>query len=784
LAPFFYAVYFMKKQASLFFALFCLTTSYCLAQSSWIFDDAVLPRVDILIDSDSLDIILLDDNQSDYEFPATFVFTKGEEADTVFNVGFRLRGNTSRASAKKSFKVSFNTFESGREYRGLDKMNLNGEHNDPTIMRAKLSWDIFEKIDIPAPRANHVKLYINDEYYGLYMNVEHIDDEFVKDRFGSDIGNLYKSLWPADLSYRGENPDEYKLTSGNRRAYELKTNEEEDDYSDLASLISFLENSNTQTFISEIERYINVDGVIRWMAIDILTGNWDNYWYNQNNYYLYFNTTGDRFEFIPYDYDNTFGIDWVGQDWGIRDINNWGPNGANRPLTNRILEVEDYRNRLNYYIDKFIAEFFNEETLFPEIDRLKALTEAAAEEDTYRSLDWGFDIDDYHSSFNSELGGHVDYGLKPYITTRVNSALEQVQLENIAPIFQSVNIEAPSDSIINFYVSILDEDIDRVSLIVPVWEGLFFVTTPIFEMKDDGIGIDKNAGDGIFSFQLIFDQHIPEFIQFYFRATDSEDLSSKYPTFSDITYELNTSINSIVINEFLADNESGLQDDSGAYEDWIELYNPTDQAVNLTNYFLTDDFSVPNKWALPDTTMQSGSYLLLWADNDDEEGILHTNFGLNNAGEQLGIYFEDDQNMLVVDTLSFGSQSNDISFGRSFDGSDEFVFFDAPTPGFKNGIINSTEGQKDSPKEIQLFQNYPNPFNPETTISFQLSNSSVITLEVFSIEGRLIQTLANSPYPAGTHFVRFDASSLSSGMYFYRLKTKNQSLTKRLVLIK
>ena len=132
------------------------------------FSNESLDRIDVLIDQDSLDIILQDGNElSDYEFPATFIYTyRNTESevvsiDTVEQIGFRLRGNTSRNSAKKSFKVSFNTFQSGRQYRGLDKMNLNGEHNDPTMMRALLSWDLLRKVDLPAPSANPVQLYIN-----------------------------------------------------------------------------------------------------------------------------------------------------------------------------------------------------------------------------------------------------------------------------------------------------------------------------------------------------------------------------------------------------------------------------------------------------------------------------------------------------------------------------------------------------------------------------------------------------------------------------------------------
>ena len=136
------------------------------------FSSESLDRIDIVIHQDSLDIILQDGNQliSDYEFPATFIYTyrntdsQVERVDTVDQIGFRLRGNTSRNSAKKSFKVSFNTFQAGRQYRGLDKMNINGEHNDPTMMRALLSWGLMRKIDLPAPSANPVELYINQEY--------------------------------------------------------------------------------------------------------------------------------------------------------------------------------------------------------------------------------------------------------------------------------------------------------------------------------------------------------------------------------------------------------------------------------------------------------------------------------------------------------------------------------------------------------------------------------------------------------------------------------------------
>ncbi len=773
------------RRKDLLLLILLIFPDFGFAQSTteWIFDDTTLPEVYIVIDQDSLDQIMTEDNwSSDYEYPATFIFKREAEVDTVFEIGFRIRGNTSRSSAKKSFKVSFNTFIPGREYYGLDKMNLNGEHNDPSIIRSKLSWDIFEAFDVPAPRANHVKLFINDEFYGLYINVEHIDDEFINDRFDGEEGNLYKNLWPADLSYISENPDDYKWSPdwADRRVYDLKTNTEEDDYSDLAALISFLEHSDLSEFENQIEDYINVDGVLRWMAIDILTGNWDNYWYNQNNYYLYFNTNDQRFEFIPYDYDNTFGIDWVGQNWGTRDINGWG---QDKPLTRRILEVEEYENRLHFYINKIIDEYFNEEILFPEIDRVKALTETAAEADTFRTKDYNYGITEYHDSFTSALGGHVDYGLKPYITTRVNSALEQINLMNISPVIKKVKTNftfLEDKETLTIKATVLDDD----NTLTVTAEVTTDVTTSI-TLSDDGNGRDKEANDGVYTGTFVPGEY-QGVITYFITATDPSDKTERFPKNPATTLEeqVGKSNSQLVINELMASNSSTIADEGGAFADWLEIYNPTNTPISMSGFYLSDNLTIKNKWAFPDTTIQPEEYLLVWIDDDEKEGPMHASFNLNKEGEDIGLFEQSGDTFLTVDAFSFSNQQTDVSYGRNGNGGEELGFFDHPTPGTANGLINSNEEGKEHPQQVQLFQNYPNPFNPETTISFQLNEPSNIKLEVFSIEGRLVQTLVNSRYLSGKHSVHFDASNLSSGMYFYRLETKNQSLTKRLVLIK
>jgi len=765
------------------FTVLSSSAIFAQSESDWLFDDSSLPEIYITVDPSDLNQILTN-VFSDTEYPADFVFIRENVADTVKNIGFRIRGNTSRVSLKKSFKISFDTFEDGREYRGLDKMNMNGEHNDPSIIRSKLSWEVFEALDVPAPRSNHVKFFINKAYYGLYINVEHIDNEFVEDRFGSDAGNLYKALYPADLTYLGENPDDYKKVADGRRLYDLKTNEDEDDYSDIANLIKFLENSSDSEFENEIRDYINVDGVIRVMAVDIITGMWDDYMFNKNNFYLYFNPNTTRFEFIPYDYDNSFGIDWFGIDWDVRDINNWGTNES-RPLTDRVFSIQKYRDHLNYYINKLLDEHFNNVVMIPEIDRLKAMIQEAAEEDVYRTLDYGYTIDDFNRSYDFPLEGHVKNGIKGYLSNRHNTARTQVILNNISPIIKSANVRLSyldSGAALTITADVFDDDTD-----LTVSASIQGIDNSVITLNDAGLNGDLIAGDGLFTTVFELDE-VTGSLNVEVAAEDQNNQTDRFPynqnNFMEI--EFADTADNLVINEFMASNNSIIQDETEAFEDWVEIYNPTNSSISLSGYFLTDDLTNPTKWAFPDTTILADDFLLVWTDDDEEDGPVHTSFKLSRSGEDLGLFFDNAGDIETVDAFTYGEQTTDISYGRIYDGSVEFVSFTDPTPGISNGMSTFIEGEKSSgPNQIQLFQNYPNPFNPSTTISFSLNQSTQLTLNIYSINGSLVQTVANGSFNSGSYQVSFDAGTLASGIYFYRLETEmGEVLTRKMTLLK
>jgi spore coat protein CotH len=410
---------------SLLLLVSCLASR---AQSS-LFDDSKVSSIYIEIAPDSLNLIMTD-VLSEHYFMTKFIYDYDTGRDTLENAGFRLRGNTSRFSQKKSFKISFNEYVQGRKYQGVKKINLNGQHNDPTLIREKLFYDTWKKAGLPERRTSFVKLYINQAYFGLYTNLEEFDKDWLERVYPENDGNLYKCTYPADLVYINDNPQSYKdilsasVTGG--RAYDLQTNESLDDYSDLVKLITILNQADDTLSTDSISNHLNVDGVLKAFALDVATGNWDDYMYNKNNYFLYHNLTTGKFEFIAYDTDNTFGVDWMNEDWATRNCLDWYVQSEPRPLAQRLLTVPEFKTKYERYLDTIARSIIDEESIFPHIDSLKNLITGAVANDTYRTLDYGYSMNDFFNGFIQAIDGHTPYGIKPFLTKRKSKILEQL----------------------------------------------------------------------------------------------------------------------------------------------------------------------------------------------------------------------------------------------------------------------------------------------------------------------------------------------------------------------
>ncbi|MDE0890564.1 MAG: lamin tail domain-containing protein [Planctomycetota bacterium] len=149
--------------------------------------------------------------------------------------------------------------------------------------------------------------------------------------------------------------------------------------------------------------------------------------------------------------------------------------------------------------------------------------------------------------------------------------------------------------------------------------------------------------------------------------------------------EIQASFSRVRISEIMARNESGLTDEQGELEDWVELSNESLQSVDLSGWFLSDDPLNPREWEIPSgTVLAPGALLLVWADNDVTDGPLHASFQLSSAGESLSLSAPLGDSEVLVDSISFGLQLIDQSQGRMPTSGDTFVRIMDPSPSGRN----------------------------------------------------------------------------------------------------
>ena len=313
----------------------------------------------------------------------------------IEDVGLRTRGNTTRILPEDEagyhrahFALEFDeTFDldgaeqaarDGRTFCGLVALDLKWNlWTDRSHIHELWAYALLNAADVTAPRAALTTLdIVVDEqliHYGVYTMIEPVDKTFLTRHYGTraDGGNLYKCLWeniPATLEsgYPQNEVGVKNWQSGYRPAYDLKTNKTGAITWDLEVFIDNINSLSDEEFAAWIDRSFEVDKFLRYMAVDVLLGNADDYRTMGNNYYLYFNP-GGKIELIPYDYDSCLGGGWDGgpacsyealaeEDiYTVPNLNAaYMEQPISHPLADRILAIPEYRQRYEQYLLAFI----------------------------------------------------------------------------------------------------------------------------------------------------------------------------------------------------------------------------------------------------------------------------------------------------------------------------------------------------------------------------------------------------------------------------------------------
>lgn len=373
--------------------------------------------------------------------PTTVPYTPGaiDIDGTFFNgVGVRLKGKSSylaTSNNKKSIKIDLNRFDLSLEYDGVAKFNLHNAAEDPSMMRDAVAFHIFRKAGIPAPRVAYANVYIDDDYRGLYILTEQVGGGFVDNNFSGGSGNLYK----------GE---------------ELKLNTDDPDTDDRDDLIFVINNTPDADFKEVIAALLNVEQYLTALAVETFLENSEGHLtgLENDNYYFYNDPKTDLFNFIPWDYNQGWGLAISAGFANLPDINIFP---EQLTLSERLLEVDEFKE---LYMQKVceLLDWAVTDEINGFINTTADLIEPLVEADTNHPFSM--------TEFENDLaeGGDVDglfrIGMMGFISQRVPQVEQQLNEENYS--CESIsNSIAIGDLVINEFVAsndstseILDEE--------------------------------------------------------------------------------------------------------------------------------------------------------------------------------------------------------------------------------------------------------------------------------------------------------------------------------------
>lgn len=312
------------------------------------FGDGKIIEVDVTLSEEDWNDTL--ENATEEEYHPASITVNGT---TVDNVGFRTKGFSSLTSVANSdstrygFKVKFDEYEENQTLNGLDTLVLNASFSDASYMRELMTYSASAYLDGLTPYLSYCSLSINGELQGLYLCIEAYDDSFVERNTDAEDTVLYKAV--------SENCT--LLTSDDATGFDVDYGEDED-FSNIKSLITVL-NSTTEENKEDLEAILDIDSVLKAIAVNTVMGNYDSYSGSKaHNYYLLY--SNGKFSYIGWDYNMSLG--GFSEDNGASvtvDITEpvYNVDISERPLIQKLLAIEEYYDQYLEYIDQLTNYF-------------------------------------------------------------------------------------------------------------------------------------------------------------------------------------------------------------------------------------------------------------------------------------------------------------------------------------------------------------------------------------------------------------------------------------------
>lgn len=675
------------------------------------------------------------------------------------SVGVRYKGNSSYSAnrVKNPLNIKLDYLIDDQTIEGYGTIKLANVFKDPSFVREVMSYEIAREY-FPAPQANYANVYINGTYLGLYTNDQDVDSYFARSNFSTSgrvrvKGEIGEGLPPGGMGgvwqYSGTDSSAYE------NKYVIESN------LGWQKLIGFLDTLNNNNAM--VDQVLNVDRHLWFLAFSNLFVNLDGPINNPQNYYLFEDLSG-RFNPIPWDLNECFGVFTNHQtlgNLGITQMQQFSPfansTAANFPVVSKILNNTLLKKMYVAHMKTILNEQITNGAYLSRALELQAIIDAYVLADPNKFYTYA----NFIANINTAVGGSGPPPNQQIVGITQLMEARKTYLFGLAE-FTAAQPTLNSPQILPQIIHI--GDLAQVNInasdATEVWFAYRSNELPAFQtlrLYDDGLHNDGQANDGVFGNDVLIESSL---FEYYFFAVNSQ-AAAFLPERAANTFYAHQITGGLVINEFMADNNSIIADQDGDYDDWIELYNNSGQDIQLGGYFLSDNLNNPQKWIFPDTLLPDGAYLIVWADEDEDQQGLHASFKLSKAGENIVL---TDNSLNTIDMVSFGAQQTDLSTGRYPNATGPFIMM-TPSPESLN--LNGFVGQPEIVNvETRLF---PNPFDETFVLEVYLEGEADIQVELIGASGISQIIMLNSHLGAGTHQLQLNALNVPSGLYLCRV---------------
>lgn len=657
--------------------------------------------------------------------------------DAVFDsVGVKYKGNSTYKAnqIKNPFHIELDTYKN-QDYDGYTDIKLSNVANDPSFVREVLSYQILRQY-MDAPLSNYANVYVNGTLIGLYSNSESVSKTFVKSHFGSKKNTFIKCN-PPDGAGQGTRvlPNLVYLSTDSSKYYSAYELQSDDGWNELINLCDTLTNK-----IGAIEKILDVDRALWMLAFDNALVNLDSYIgaFSQN-YYLYRDDNG-RFLPVVWDLNESFGrFSQAGTTSFNSTIDKQKMShlinaaSSSYPLVKMLLSVPMYKRMYLAHLKTMMLENFDDGSYYTTGQSLQTTIDAAVQADVNKFFTY--------ANFKSNLTNDINSGMgpgsssTPGITNLMNGRnsylLSLSDFTNTAPSITDIRL-SDAKPVINAAITVSGKG-SNASAVYLGYRSNTEKPFTLIQMYDDGTHNDQTASDGLFSTSITLDKALT---QYYIYAENNttgmfSPQRAEHEFYSISATTTNLPVGDLVINEFMASNQSTIADQDGEYNDWIEIYNNTTSSIDMGGFALSDDASELMQWEFPaGTTIVAGGYLIVWADKDEEQTGLHASFKISASA---GSLFLSDALGTLIDEVSYADQTADISYGRSPNGTGNFQTM---TNTFNAANLGTTSIKIE--QAIADIKVYPNPATNYFYISGRDKSDDSSKIVVYNTMGRII----------------------------------------------